>query len=111
MQTRVVPTDRFSRKLRRLARKFPSVVLEIDHLTSQLQNGERPGSLYRRMGGKVYRVRLPNRSARRGKSAGFRVAYYSASEHSVTLLAICDRKDCAELEESSLSAIMRAAGL
>ena len=65
----------------------------------------------RRMGGNVYRVRLPNRSAGRGKSAGFRVAYYVETETSVMLLAICDRKDCADLEESRLRRIIRAAGL
>ena len=63
------------------------------------------------MGGRVYRVRLPNRSARRGKSGGFRVAYYLETETTVFLLAICDRKDCAELNESTLRWIMRDEGL
>ncbi len=111
MQTSVSHSGQFNRLLRKLARKFPSVMDEVASLTGQLKVGERPGSLYRRMGGKVYRVRLPNRSARRGKSGGFRVAYYVETESSVLLLAICDRKDCAELEESTLRMIMRSAGL
>ena len=63
------------------------------------------------MGGRVYRVRLSNRSAGRGKRAGFRVAYYVANGDTVTLLAICDRKDCAELEEGNLRSLMRKLGL
>ncbi|MCY4464438.1 MAG: hypothetical protein OXE46_02760 [Chloroflexi bacterium] len=87
------------------------MVGEVDRLANQLGDGERPGIQYKRMGGNVYRVRLPNRSARRGKSAGFRVAYYAVREDNVVLLAICDRKDCAELQEANLRALMRVAGL
>ena len=111
MQTRVRFASRFYRLLDRLARKFPSVADEVDGLIAQLKQGERPGNRYRRIGGNVYRVRLRNRSASRGKSGGFRVAYYAASETRVTLLAICDRKDCAELNESTLRWIMRNEGL
>ena len=111
MRTSVKPTRRFRSLLRKLSRKFPSVFDELDRLEGQLQQGERPGSRYRRMGGRVYRVRLPNRSARRGKSGGFRVAYYLETETTVFLLAICDRKDCAELNESTLRWIMRDEGL
>ena len=111
MPTSVQFTRQFNRALGKLGRKFPSVFDAVADLTAQLKQGETPGKPYRRMGGSVYRVRLPNRSARRGKSGGFRAAYYTASKYSVTVLAICDRKDCAELSEANLRAIMRAAGL
>ena len=111
MRTIVIPTRRFRSLLRKLSRRFPSVFDELDRLESQLLHGERPGTRYRRMGGRVYRVRLPNRSARRGKSGGFRVAYYLETETTIFLLAICDRKDCAELNESTLRWIMRNEGL
>ena len=104
-------SGRFNRLLGKLARKFPSAIAEVGNLTALLKQGERPGTLYRRLGSEVYRVRLPNRSAKRGKSAGFRVAYYVETETDILLLAICDRKDCAELEESNLRALMRSAGL
>ena len=110
MPISVTPTRRFARLLRRLSRKFPSAVDEVERLSVRLMRGERPGRLYRRMGGAVYRVRLPNPAAKRGKSSGFRVAYYVETETSVFLLAICDRKDCAELEESNLRALMQLAG-
>ncbi len=111
MAISVTPTRRFRTLLRRLAHRFPSVGDEVASLSLQLKQGERPGQRYRRLGGRVYRVRLPNRSASRGKSGGFRVAYYVETETSVLLLAICDRKDCADLEENSLRAIMQASGL
>ncbi len=111
MQVSVTPTSRFSRLLRKLARKFPSAVDEVEILSIRVRRGEGPGKPYRRMGGNVYRVRLPNRSARRGKSAGFRNACCINTETCVLLLAICDRKDCAELEESNLRALIPLAGL
>ena len=41
----------------------------------------------------VYKVRLPNRAAQRGKSGGFRVIYYVQIEDLVTLLTIYSKTE------------------
>ena len=41
----------------------------------------------------VYKTRLPNRAARRGKSGGFRVIYYLQLADSVTLLTIYSKTE------------------
>ncbi len=41
----------------------------------------------------VYKARLPNRSAQRGKSGGFRVIYYVQIEDLVTLLTIYSKTE------------------
>ena len=46
-----------------------------------------------RVGYTVYKVRLPNRAARRGKSGGFRIIYYAQFSDRVTLLTIYSKTD------------------
>ena len=107
MPTTVSHTRRFDSLLKDLAKRFPSVLDEVDKLVEQLEQDQRPGKPMRRMGGAVYRVRLRNRDARRGKRAGFRIAYHIALYDRVTLLAICVRADCDELAESELRSLVR----
>lgn len=61
---------------------------EIENLIAQLQSDQRPGNKIPRIGYDVYKTRLPNPSAARGKSGGFRVVYYVQMADSVILLTI-----------------------
>ena len=79
MTTQVDIADSFNKALRRLARKYPSVAGTVDELIAQLETDDRPGVKMTGIGAAVYKVRLPNRSARRGKSGGFRVIYEDRS--------------------------------
>jgi mRNA-degrading endonuclease RelE of RelBE toxin-antitoxin system len=45
-------------------------------LVNQLEQGETPGDQIQGTGHSVYKVRLPNTDAQRGKSGGYRVIYY-----------------------------------
>ena len=77
MPTRVnIPPD-FKQQLKHLKRKHPSVTAEARELVHRLQSGVRPGDAVPDVGySGVYKERLRNRSARRGKRGGFRVIYY-----------------------------------
>ena len=83
---------------------------EVEALTEELRRGDRPGEMYRGMGQTVYRVRLANRSARSGKSGGFRVTYYVHTEDTVALLAIVQRKDAPYLSKREIAQLLREAG-
>jgi len=76
MATKVDIAPLFVKELRRLAKKFPQVVAQVDGLIDELQQDERPGDKIPQVGYDVYKVRLANPSAARGKSGGFRVIYY-----------------------------------
>ena len=65
----------------------------------QLEQGQFPGQRMPHVGYEIYKVRLPNRAARRGKSGGFRVIYYVQFEDLVTLLTIYSKT-----EETDISA-------
>ena len=76
MPTTVNLLHKFRRRLKRLKRKYPAVTQEVSRLVTELENDLRPGVKLTGFGFDLYKVRLPNPSARRGKSGGFRVVYY-----------------------------------
>lgn len=93
MPTRVDTHPRFRQRTRRLRRRFPLIHLDLRPLFQRLRDGERPGQLVPGVGYTVYKVRLPNRAARRGKSGGFRVIYYVQFRDRVKLLTIYSKSD------------------
>jgi len=93
MPTKVRVPKPFLNELRRLARKYPAVVREFDGFAEQLKNDERPGDKVPNVGYDVYKVRLKNPSAGRGKSGGFRVIYFVQLADAVWLLTIYSKSD------------------
>ena len=93
MPTLVKDLPYFIRRLRRLERKYPKTIDEVENLVASLSQGERPGQRMPHVGYEIYKVRLPNRAARRGKSGGFRVIYYVQFEDLVTLLTIYSKTE------------------
>ena len=57
----------------------------------------------------MYKVRLPNRSARRGKSGGFRVIYQDRSGTLVLLLIIYSKTEYADIPADVIRQIMAEA--
>jgi mRNA-degrading endonuclease RelE of RelBE toxin-antitoxin system len=88
MATEVIALPPFNRSLRRLARKYPDVTSEVDNLITDLERNDRPGDKIPGVGYDVYKVRLGNPSAGRGKRGGFRVVYYIRRKDSILLLTL-----------------------
>ena len=105
MKTRVSFGDRFTNKLDRLERKYPSVTDEVGALVERLTTGERPGDKIPNIGYDVYKVGLKNPSARRGKRGGFRAIYYIHMTNHVILLTIYAKS---QQEDISPEQIQRA---
>ncbi len=76
MATKVTTAPRFDREFKRLLRKYRHLRTELGDFAQQVQNDERPGDKIPNVGYDVYKVRLANPSAGRGKRGGFRVIYY-----------------------------------
>ena len=109
--TLVRELPRFKNRLRRLERKYPKTIDEVGRLIASLAQGKRPGTVIPRVGYTVYKVRLPNRAARRGKSGGFRVIYYAQFSDRVILLTIYSKTDESDISASEIQALAREADL
>ncbi len=90
------------RELKRLKRKYPSVTTEVRKLVIQLENDERPGDQIPGVGYDVFKVRLANPSANRGKSGGFRVVYYLKLENYILLLTIYSKTEQEDISSEHL---------
>ncbi len=93
MPTQIDTPDFFIKALKRLIRKYPELLAEFDVLKAQLENDERPGDQIPHVGYEVYKVRLKNPSAQRGKSGGFRVIYYVRVVDKIIMLMVYSKMD------------------
>ncbi len=109
MPTTVKYLKVFDKRLERLERKYPRTTHEVRGLVRQIMQNQRPGQRIPGVGYAVYKVRLPNRAARRGKSGGFRVIYYAQIADTVTLLAIYSKSDEVDISTSEIQQLAREA--
>lgn len=101
-----IPPD-FKKQIKHLKRKYPSVTSELRHLVFQLQNGERPGDEVPDVGyAGVYKERLRNRSANRGKAGGFRVVYYAQFADLVFLLLIYSKTEVENIPANAIREVL-----
>lgn len=107
MPTRVnLPPD-FKGQLKHLKRKYPSVTTEVRELVHQLQRDERPGDVVSDVGySGVFKERLRNRSARRGKRGGFRLIYYEQYPDIVFLLLIYSKTEVDNIPAHEIRAVL-----
>ena len=106
--TEVLFTSEFKRSLRRLAKRYRSVRRDVGPLVDQLTSGEIPGDRVQGVGHVVYKVRLPNTDARRGKSGGYRVVYYVEVAERVVLITIYSKSDQGDVSADALRQIIES---
>jgi mRNA-degrading endonuclease RelE of RelBE toxin-antitoxin system len=106
MPTKVNVPAPFLRELRRLAKKYPAVLKQFETLAEQLKADERPGDKIPRVGRDVYKVRLANPSAKRGKSGGFRVIYYVQLVDSVLMVTIYSKTEQNDISPEEIRRIV-----
>lgn len=108
MTTKVDGAKAFDTALRRLARKYPRILNEIEALTATLEQDERPGNKIPNVGYDVYKVRLSNPSAGKGKRGGLRVVYYVRLADFVVLLTIYSKSAQTDIAPEQLRKIIEA---
>lgn len=106
MPTKIDTPDEFLKQLTRLERKYGDILPEFHKLLVQLRNDERPGDLIPHTGHAVYKVRLKNPSAQRGKRGGFRVIYYVRLSNRVMLLTIYSKTQQSDISPKEIKRLI-----
>lgn len=106
MTTKVEFAPYFLKDLKRLKRKYSQVTDVVEELVKALEGGEQPGDKIPNVGYDVYKVRLKNPSAGRGKSGGFRVIYYVQLADLVILVTIYSKSQQADFPAERLRKII-----
>jgi mRNA-degrading endonuclease RelE of RelBE toxin-antitoxin system len=107
MATKLIPSDLFQKELKRLARKFPAVLKEVETLSQALEDDQRPGDKIPNIAFyEAYKVRLKNSSAKKGKSGGFRVIYYVYIADTVVLLTIYSKSEQDNISSEAIQSLI-----
>ncbi len=89
MTFEVVFTDPFTRKLKKLKKKYPHIKNDLEPLLEEMENGRVPGDPIPELFQKVYKVRCASSDMKRGKSGGYRIIYYlEVEDGNIYLLTI-----------------------
>jgi mRNA-degrading endonuclease RelE of RelBE toxin-antitoxin system len=104
MSYNVIAVPHFSRELKRLARKYPSLKSEYQVLVQELKENPEKGVP---LGNDLYKIRLAIASKGRGKSGGARVITYLKTEHgNVYLLSIYDKGERDTVSDNEIKNIL-----
>ena len=100
-------TDTFSQQLKRLSRKYRHIRADIQPLIDQLLAGETPGDQIQGTGHPVYKVRVANSDAQRGKSGGYRIIYYLQRQNGILLITIYSKTEQSDIEPNDIIQIIQ----
>lgn len=89
----VIVLPRFERDTEKLHKRYKNIYQNLRPLIKSLQAGETPGDRIKGVSHIVFKARVPNTSAKRGKSGGFRVIYYIRTATTTYLLTIYSKTD------------------
>ena len=102
----IVLTGKFNSLVKKLGRTYRLITDDVEQLVDDLEKGQKPGDRIKNVGGaEVYKVRLRNTSARLSKRDGFRVVYH-VGEMMITLLVICQKPRCADVQSVRIRRLM-----
>ncbi|HBO85258.1 MAG: hypothetical protein A2X59_01890 [Nitrospirae bacterium GWC2_42_7] len=105
MSYRIIPADNFSRELKRLTKKYPSLKEEIKEISNILLNKPKTGTP---IGHGCYKVRLSTPDKPGGKSKGFRLITYIVSKKEIIfLLSIYDKSEVSTLKDWEIKLIIK----
>lgn len=106
MSYSIIPTHRFEKELKRLAKKFPSLKNEFAELIAEIIEDPESGTF---IGNNCYKIRLAIGSKGKGKSGGTRVITYLYIEtETVYLLTIYDKGEKEDLKPNELKDIIES---
>jgi mRNA-degrading endonuclease RelE of RelBE toxin-antitoxin system len=93
---------RFASDFKKLRKRYRNIDSDVRPLTERLKAGETPGDQIAGTGYTVYKVRLSNSDAQRGKSGGYRVIYYLQLADHVILLTIYSKSDQTDIPADTI---------
>ena len=96
----------FKRSLRKLSRRYRSLRHDLQPLLDELAGGATPGDQLQGSDYCVYKVRVKNSDAQKGKSGGYRVIYYVKTSSSTVLVTLYSKSDQSDVESDEVRRII-----
>lgn len=108
MKVKLIPSEEFLRRFKRLAKKYKSMGDDYRALKESLTENPFQGA---DLGQGVHKVRMPIASKGKGKSGGARVltlVVQVSDDAEVTLLTIYDKSEISNVSDSYIQALIRS---
>lgn len=97
----------FQQSLRKLAKKYRNIRADIEPVIEALQNGEYVGDRIQGLGNVVvFKARVPNSDAQRGKSGGYRLIYELRSSTLIVVLQIYSKSERDDINAEEIQSIL-----
>ena len=100
-------TAEFKRNLRTLAKRYRTIRSDIEPVLNRLQAGEFVGDQIPRVGHALYKVRIRNSDAQRGKSGGYRMIYYLRTRTQIILVTLYSKSEQSDISADEVRRIIR----
>jgi hypothetical protein len=101
----IIAIPNFSRKLKKLAKKYPSIKTDLTVLAESLQTNPIQGA---DLGNNCYKIRMAITSKGKGKSGGARIiTYLQVSITAIYLLTVYDKSDKENISDSELKELLK----
>jgi mRNA-degrading endonuclease RelE of RelBE toxin-antitoxin system len=107
--TSVAFSLQFKHDLKALGKRYRSIRADVTPLIEQLQSGALPGDQIPGLDYTVFKVRVPNRDAVKGKRGGYRVIYYLKAKAEIILITIYSKTERANFSSREIRAIIEEA--
>jgi len=101
-------TPEFKRNIRRLARKYRRIRSDLTPVIRQIEKGETPGDQIQLTGYTIFKVRVRNSDAQRGKRGGYRMLYYLKRSERVILVTIYSKTEQGDITAKEVGQIIQA---
>ena len=109
MSFSVIPSDKFKKEAKRLAKKYASLKEELAELNDTLANRPETGTA---LGNDTYKIRFAIKSKGKGKSGGGRIITYVVKDNNeVYLLTIYDKSEFDSVDDKTLKNIIQSMNL
>jgi mRNA-degrading endonuclease RelE of RelBE toxin-antitoxin system len=104
IEIRVTPD--FKKQLQKLEKRYRKIKSDLEPILMQIQMGEIVGDKLQGIDPEVFKVRVRNSDANRGKSGGYRVIYWLKLPACVVLLDIYSKSDRDDVEVNTIQDII-----
>ncbi len=105
MSLKIVVTPEFLKLVKKLAKSYRKIYLDIEMLKEELLENPKSGT---DLGHNCYKIRVANSSIPTGKSGGFRViTYYIDEQGVIRLMFIFSKRDQENISDKELKEIIK----
>ena len=109
MNYNVVALPKFSTQLKKLAKKYKKIKIDLQQVIKELKENPKIGIALQH---NCYKIRVANSSVPIGKSGGFRIIYYFLDENNnIYLMSIYSKTQKESISENEIVEILKTNGL